>query len=111
MYPERKIDIQKLEEDIRKTGKVIVEHETAIIGKIFEKGKISGTTDTQLINFVQSRVDMCLNNLDIESIFKPTYNPIAKWFYNNINGSKMHDFFARQGNEYNRKWVKSKFIW
>jgi hypothetical protein len=54
---------------------------------------------------------MCLNNLDIESIFKPTYNPIAKWFYNNINGSKMHDFFARQGNEYNRKWVKSKFIW
>jgi ribonucleotide reductase beta subunit family protein with ferritin-like domain len=111
LYPEKINLIRSLENDITETGKVVVEHETIIIHKIFEKGKISGITDTKMINFVQSRVDMCLDNLDISPIFKPSYNPIAKTFYNNINGSKMHDFFARQGNEYNRKWVKSKFIW
>lgn len=101
----------ELKEDLTQTGKVIVEHEAIINSKIFEKGSIPGITEKQMNNFVESRVDLCLENLGIGGIFKPTYNPIAKWFYNNINSAKMHDFFAKQGNEYNRKWNKKKFIW
>lgn len=111
LHPKDIEKIEELKQEIIETGKIIVEHESIIISRIFDKGKIHGITDKQLVNFVESRVDHCLNQLNIEPIYKPSYNPIAKWFYNNINGSKMHDFFAKQGNEYNRKWNKSKFVW
>lgn len=111
LNPMQSTAISELELDIIKTANVIKEHEALIIAKTYLRGSIPGITDKQQVNFIDSRLDMCLENLDIPAQFKPTYNPIAKWFYNNINGSKMHDFFARQGNEYNRKWNKSKFIW
>lgn len=106
-----KAEQNKLEKDIKKVAQKTYEHESEIIKIIFEKGTIRGITETQLDNFVQSRIDLCLENLGYEKMFNPTYNPIAKWFYKNINGSKMHDFFYKQGNEYNRDWKETAFIW
>lgn len=89
----------------------ILEHETQIIKKIFEQGQIKGITDHQMIEFVKSRLNLCLRNLGIADLYEVTYNPIASWFYKGINSIQFHDFFNRVGNEYNRSWDESKFVW
>lgn len=103
--------INNVESTLIEIANSIYEHECRIIDMTFERGPIKGITDHQLKNFVQSRLDICLKNLGIESIFKPTYNPIASWFYKGINSIQFHDFFSRVGNEYNRSWSEDKFIW
>jgi ribonucleotide reductase beta subunit family protein with ferritin-like domain len=104
-------DLIKLKVDLEKTAEVILEHESIIIRKIFEKGPIKGISDTQLIHFVESRLDLCLTNLGYKPIFKPSYNPIEKWFYTDINSSTLHDFFSSQGSDYNRNWSETNFKW
>lgn len=104
-------ELQQLQTELEETAKVILEHETTIISKIFEKGTIKGISDKQLINFVESRLDICLKNLGYKSIFKPNYNPIAEWFYKDVESSVLHDFFSSQGSDYNRAWIESKFKW
>lgn len=99
--------IQELED----TAKVILEHESVIISKIFEKGSIKGISDKQLIHFVESRLDVCLKNLGYKMLFKPSYNPIAEWFYKDIESSTLHDFFSSTGSDYNRAWTEGKFTW
>ena len=100
-----------LNHELEDTARVILEHESVIIDKIFEKGHIKGITDNQLKHFVESRLDMCLDNLGFKGIFKPTYNPIAKWFYKDLESSTLHDFFSSQGSDYNRSWSEGKFKW
>lgn len=102
---------ERLKSDMEKVAQKTKEHESEIIKMIFEKGNIRGITEHQLDNFVQSRCDLCLENLGYEKIFKPQYNPIASWFYKNINSAKFHDFFQSQGSEYNRDWKETGFIW
>lgn len=104
-------DIERLQAELEETAHIIFEHESVIIDKIFEKGAIKGISDTQLKNFVQSRLDICLKNLGYKRIFRPTYNPIAEWFYKDVDSSVLHDFFYSQGNDYNRSWNEKKFIW
>jgi ribonucleotide reductase beta subunit family protein with ferritin-like domain len=101
----------ELRTELEDTTKVILEHETIIIDKIFEKGHIKGITENQLKNFVESRLDTCLKNLGYKMIFKPSYNPIADWFYRDLESSTLHDFFSSTGNDYNRAWSEGKFQW
>ena len=103
--------VMHLLQELEETVKVILEHESIIIDKIFEKGNIKGITDNQLKHFVESRLDICLENLGFKGIFKPTYNPIAKWFYKDLESSTLHDFFSSQGSDYNRAWTEGKFVW
>ena len=98
-------------QELEDTAKVILEHETVIIQKIFEKGNIKGISDKQLIHFVESRLDVCLKNLGYKSLFKPSYNPIAEWFYKDLESSTLHDFFSSTGSDYNRAWTEGKFTW
>lgn len=103
-----KLELQYTLEDVCRQA---YEHEKVIIAKVFEKGSITGITANQMEAFIQSRLDLCLTNLGYDAIFKPTYNPIASWFYQNISSSVMHDFFSRQGNSYNRQWKEIAFEW
>ena len=98
-------------EKIKWAAQEIYAHECRIIDMVFEKGKIEGITDVQMKHFVQSRLDLCLEQLGLLKLYKPTYNPIAKWFYKNINGGQFHDFFTKVGNEYNRSWNEQAFVW
>ena len=104
-------DIIELNFDLRETAKLIFEHESIIINKIFSSGTIAGITETQLIHFIESRLDLCLEELKVGPLFRPTYNPIATWFYNDLNSSILHDFFVSNGNDYSRNWVAAKFTW
>lgn len=104
-------EIGELQQELEDTAKVILEHETVIINKIFERGSIKGITDVQLKHFVESRLDLCLSNLRYKHIFNPSYNPISSWFYNDINSTTLHDFFSSTGNDYNRNWSEKRFVW
>jgi ribonucleotide reductase beta subunit family protein with ferritin-like domain len=96
---------------VREAAHQIYEHEKIIIHKLFEKGPIEGITETQLIHFVEHRINMCLKNLELEPMFEVTYNPIKDWFYTNINSFKSADFFNKQGASYNRNWKEGAFVW
>ena len=108
-------DVEKLVkvilEKISETEDLLVEHEDAIIDKIFEKGDIPGITSHQLKQFVRSRVNECRKQLGLEKKYDVKYNPIADWFYKGINNYQFNDFFSGQGREYNRNWDESAFTW
>lgn len=103
--------VRETEDRIISCAKTIYEHECLIIDKIFSKGNIKGITAKQLKNFVQSRIDLCLENLGLSPIFSPDYNPIAEWFYEDINAYKLNDFFNSGNFEYVRGYNESKFVW
>lgn len=104
-------EVEKLEQRLIQAAREIYEHESRITDMVFEKGPIKGITAKQMNNFVQHRLDLCLSNLGVEAIYKPKYNPIAKWFYNMIGGDMQHDFFSKLGSAYNRNWSESGFVW
>lgn len=104
-------ELREVQDKLVEVAKTIYEHESRIINMIFEQGKIPGITDVQMNHFVQHRLDQCLSNLGLGAIYKPKYNPIAEWFYSNINSYNFHDFFNAQGREYHRDWHEGRFIW
>ncbi len=100
---------EELEKELRKSANVVLEHEREIIKEVFSKGKIEGITETQLENFVKSRINVCLRNMGYRNEFKVDYNPIAESFYKGIAGYQSPDFFSSQGNQYTRDWNAGDF--
>lgn len=98
------------EDKIRTAARTICEHEKLIVAKLFEKGKIEGITQKQLEHFVESRVDICLEQLGYKKEYNVSYNPIADWFYESINALKLHDFFNVSGSDYHRDWSEERFL-
>lgn len=103
--------IEALRKAIYKVAEQVYEHECRIIDMIFEKGSVDGITAEQMKAFVRSRINICLLNLGMERLYPIEDNPIADWFYKGINDFQFNDFFAGMGNQYNRNWVKTAFIW
>jgi len=97
------------EDIIHTAARSICEHEKLINAKLFEKGTIEGITQTQLDHFVESRVDLCLEQLELSKLYNVKYNPIEAWFYDNINSLKLHDFFSTSGSDYKRNWKLDGF--
>jgi len=118
MFKQYLLEIQPNEEELENLYKYIVEiakniyaHEERIIDMVFEKDDIEGITAHQMKNFVQSRINICLIQLGLPTIFEITYNPIAKWFYDGINGFMFNDQFSGVGNSYHRQWDESSFTY
>lgn len=107
LLTQEKLEI--IEQKLLEVAMKLYEHECRIIQMFFEKGPIKGITDTQLEHFAQSRLNLCLKKLGIKPLFKVTYNPIADWFYDNINAIRLHDFFDVSGSQYHREWIMDKF--
>lgn len=104
-----------IDETIYAIAKRVFEHECLIIDKLFSKGAITGITKENMVNFVRHRVDLCLKQLNMETMFENdiTDNFIESWFYKGINSLSLHDFFAGNGNEYNINWNEQRFglVW
>lgn len=99
----------KLIEDI---AEQVLEHEIAIIDKLFEEGPIEGITKKQLVAFVKSRLNVCAQNMGLSGrLYDVDYNPLAEDFYKGINGFSANDFFSSVGNQYQRDWNESGFNW
>lgn len=99
---ELKNNIISMAEELRK-------HEHRISEMVFEKGAIDGITEVQLNHFIDSRINLCLTQLGYQPLYKVTYNPIADWFYDGINGYQYNDFFSGMGSQYNRNWNEKGF--
>jgi len=102
---------KELEQKIRGHAVKIYEHEKEITKMLFEKGKIEGVTETQLVHFIESRINTCLQELGFEKMFEVKYNPIAEHFYKGINDYSFNDFFSGMGNSYHRNWDEAGFVW
>lgn len=87
----------------------IVEHEKEINRLTLVGGEVGGYTLKQANHFVEHRADVCLINAGLKPLFKPKYNPVAEWFYDDINSLRLHDFFAQSGGEYSMRWVTEAF--
>lgn len=98
----------KLKNDIINMARQVFDHESGIIDLVFAE-PIDGITADELRVFVQSRINLCLENLGYEPIFEIASNPIADWFYRTINAKKFHDFFTGSGSEYNINWDREGF--
>ena len=93
-------------DSIYKVAKAVKEHEYPLIDRLFEKGELGGITKNNLKNFAMHRVDLCLEQLGLEPLYKDeiTENFIESWFYKDINSVSFHDFFSGNGSEYNIDW-------
>lgn len=100
-----------VESQIRTLATKVYEHEKQIISMLFEKGEIKGITAHQLENFMQSRINTCLEQLGFTKMYDVQYNPISSWFYKGINDYTFNDFFSGMGNQYNRNWDEKGFVW
>lgn len=87
----------------------VYEHESRIISKIFEKGDIQGITAHQMEEFVKSRINICLENLERPKKYEVKYNPIGEWFYDALNKYQFNDFFTATGREYVKDWDEDSF--
>jgi ribonucleoside-diphosphate reductase beta chain len=102
---------KEFEENVYKACHKIYDHESRIVDMLFEKGKMEGITDTQMKHFVQSRINVCLEQLNLKKLYDVKYNPIGEWFYKGINDFQFNDFFSGIGREYQRDWDESSFTW
>lgn len=100
---------EELKKDIITAANIVLEHETEISKKLFEKGPIVGITEHQLVCFSKSRINKVMEYLGYEKLYEINYNPIGEWFYKGVEGFGMIDFFNSQGNQYVRGWDGEEF--
>lgn len=105
------LEIPELENAVKGLAEQVYSHECEIIKEIFSKGKIEGITEHQMVNFTQSRINLCLENLGYGKMFHVEYNPIATWFYEGTTGFQFNDQFSGVGNSYHRNWAETEFKW
>ena len=103
------------EEDAEFTAHVMmlvektVEHEAIITDGIFSQGRITGITQHQVSNFVNNQCVRLLDLMQVNHDMKELPTEIEKWYWTNISGIKMNDFFAGQSTAYSHNWIKGKF--
>ena len=57
---EAELNLEEYEAYFTEVAQKVLEHEEAIIDKLFEKGDIEGVTKTQMISFIKSRINVCM---------------------------------------------------
>lgn len=102
-----------LDEQVLTIVQNLYEHELAIIDKMWEFEKTTGTTIRvvkrgELIDFVQDRVNVVLGYLGYEPMFNKEKGTISEQFYLNVSSFKSSDFFANTQLQYKRNWSRYK---
>jgi ribonucleoside-diphosphate reductase beta chain len=106
-----RVDVDGTYRKLYDLGSILYQHECRIIDMVFELGAIDGIRAVDMKEFVKSRINLCLENLNGDKLFKVGYNPIADWFYKDINAVKLGDFFVGVDSSYNRNWSERGFSW
>ncbi len=105
------VDVNAVKQRLTDAAEQLAEHEFRIIDMIFAEGEMEGTSPYEMKQFVKSRIDVCLSNLELPPIYGEIDNPVGEWFYKDINMQKFGDFFAAVSSEYNRNWREKGFVW
>lgn len=108
---ENNVDKEWMRKRVLEAAKALVEHEHRIVDLLFSYGDIEGITPQSMKAFVNARANICLTNLGFDAVFSEEGDKISEWFYLGISTAQIHDFFARVGNQYHRKWNEKGFVW
>lgn len=86
------------------------EHEAIITESIFSKGEIKGISNDQITNFVNNQSVRLLDLMEIEHSCPMLESDIENWYFTNINGMALNDFFATQSaSAYTHNFKKGLF--
>lgn len=97
-----------LKEKIRKMATGVYEHEKLITAKLFEVSGNRVVKEQELIDFLEDRINIVLNRLEMEPMFDRKQGVISGWFYQQLSTVKVPDFFASTQLQYTRNWAKHK---
>ena len=91
---------------IYEMAKTVYEHELCIIDLLFEQGETEIISKDELIDFLQDRINVCLNRLGLTPLFKKNPGIISSWFYKQLSSVKVPDLFAATQIQYRRDFKK-----
>lgn len=94
---------------INKMAEEVYAHELLIIDRMFEVGHNRVVKKDECIDFLQDRMNVVLNRLEMPPMFvKEKQGVISKWFYQQLSTVKVPDFFAATQLQYTRNWARHK---
>lgn len=86
-------------------------HDLRIIEKMFEIPGNRFVKKDELIEFMQDRINVVLNRLEMRPMFdRKEPGVISEWFYDQLNTVKVPDFFAATQLQYTRNWARHKLV-
>lgn len=102
------LDQFMLEEIIWKMATTVADHERRINDLLFEIPGNRVVTKEELNHFLEDRIDVVLNRLEMPPMFGHEKGVISNWFYQQLSSVKVPDFFAATQLQYRRNWAKHK---
>lgn len=97
-----------LKAKITKMAEDVYAHELLIIDKMFAVGKNRVVSKQELIEFLEDRLNIVLNRLEMPPMFERKQGVISGWFYQQLSSVKVPDFFAATQLQYTRNWARHK---
>ena len=97
-----------LNRKIEAMAKVVYEHELRIIEGLFAKGDIPVITKSELIEFLEDRINIVLSRLGQKPMFDHPAGVVSEWFYAQLSTVKVPDFFAATQVQYTKNWKAHK---
>lgn len=101
---------RQLEEIIWHMAETVAAHERAINAKLFEIPGNRVIRHEELEHFLEDRVDVVLNRLEMPPMFGKEKGEVSRWFYQQLSSVKVPDFFAATQLQYRRNWAKHKLV-
>jgi ribonucleotide reductase beta subunit family protein with ferritin-like domain len=86
----------------------VADHERRINDMLFAIPGNRVVTQTELNRFLEDRIDVVLNRLEMPAMFGFDKGVISMWFYQQLSTVKVPDFFAATQLQYTRNWAKHK---
>ena len=96
--------------DIREMAEAVYTHELQIIENLFAKGDTAVISKSELISFLQDRINICLQRLGLAPMFQKSNGVISEQFYSQLSKVKVPDFFAATQVQYKKDWKKHKLV-
>ena len=103
------VDEMNLRNVITDIATTVHAHELRINDLLFQKPGNRVVTKEELNQFLENRVDVVLNRLEMPPMFGHDKGVISGWFYQQLSSVKVPDFFASTQIQYRRDWAKHKF--
>ena len=83
-------------------------HDLAVIEEMFAIPGNRVVQKQEVIDFMQDRVNVVAERLEMRAVFDRELGTISQWFYDQLNTKKIADFFASTQLAYRKDWKKYK---
>jgi ribonucleotide reductase beta subunit family protein with ferritin-like domain len=101
-------DDKRLRKIIKDIALKVIEHERAIIEKLFAKPGTRVIQKDELVSFLEDRINVVMVRLGQEPLYQNEKGELSTWFYQQLSSVKVPDFFAATQLQYVRNWNQPK---